>query len=100
GRGVPARLQRGPAVAGRTAPPPVAGPGRTRAADHQPPSRPADPAASRPASSVPPVRRSVASDFLTPEEDQTMKFGIFYEHQLPRPWDADAEHRLLKDALD
>src|SRR5919112_6099182 len=29
-----------------------------------------------------------------------MKFGIFYEHQLPRPWDADAEHKLLKDALE
>ena len=29
-----------------------------------------------------------------------MKFGIFYEHQLPRPWDDDNEHRLLKDALD
>lgn len=29
-----------------------------------------------------------------------MRFGIFYEHQLPRPWGADAEHRLLKDALD
>ena len=29
-----------------------------------------------------------------------MRFGIFYEHQLPRPWDDDAEHRLLKDALD
>ena len=29
-----------------------------------------------------------------------MKFGIFYEHQLPRPWDGDAEHKLLKDALD
>src|SRR3954464_15899891 len=29
-----------------------------------------------------------------------MKFGIFYEHQLPRPWGADAEHKLLKDALD
>ena len=22
-----------------------------------------------------------------------MKFGIFYEHQLPRPWDDGAEHR-------
>jgi hypothetical protein len=22
-----------------------------------------------------------------------MKFGIFYEHQIPRPLDADAEHR-------
>ncbi|HEY8527511.1 MAG TPA: LLM class flavin-dependent oxidoreductase [Acidimicrobiales bacterium] len=29
-----------------------------------------------------------------------MKFGIFYEHQLPRPWDEDGEHRLLKDALE
>jgi alkanesulfonate monooxygenase SsuD/methylene tetrahydromethanopterin reductase-like flavin-dependent oxidoreductase (luciferase family) len=29
-----------------------------------------------------------------------MKFGIFYEHQLPRPWDEDSEHRLLKDALE
>jgi alkanesulfonate monooxygenase SsuD/methylene tetrahydromethanopterin reductase-like flavin-dependent oxidoreductase (luciferase family) len=29
-----------------------------------------------------------------------MRFGIFYEHQLPRPWGPGAEHRLLKDALD
>jgi alkanesulfonate monooxygenase SsuD/methylene tetrahydromethanopterin reductase-like flavin-dependent oxidoreductase (luciferase family) len=29
-----------------------------------------------------------------------MKFGIFYEHQLPRPWGGDDEHRLLKDALE
>ena len=29
-----------------------------------------------------------------------MQFGIFYEHQLPRPWEEGAEHRLLKDALD
>ena len=29
-----------------------------------------------------------------------MRFGIFYEHQLPRPWEPDSEHRLLKDALD
>jgi len=29
-----------------------------------------------------------------------VKFGIFYEHQLPRPWGEDDEHRLLKDALD
>src|SRR5438093_4461148 len=29
-----------------------------------------------------------------------MKFGIFYEHQLPKPWGADDEHKLLKDALD
>jgi alkanesulfonate monooxygenase SsuD/methylene tetrahydromethanopterin reductase-like flavin-dependent oxidoreductase (luciferase family) len=29
-----------------------------------------------------------------------VRFGIFYEHQLPRPWAAGAEHKLLKDALD
>jgi alkanesulfonate monooxygenase SsuD/methylene tetrahydromethanopterin reductase-like flavin-dependent oxidoreductase (luciferase family) len=29
-----------------------------------------------------------------------MKFGIFYEHQLPRPWTDGAEHRLLQKALD
>lgn len=29
-----------------------------------------------------------------------MKFGIFYEHQLPRPWQEGDEHRLLKDALE
>ena len=29
-----------------------------------------------------------------------MKFGIFYEHQLPRPWEADSEHRLLQQSLD
>jgi len=29
-----------------------------------------------------------------------MKFGIFYEHQLPRPWSPDDEHKLLKDALE
>ena len=28
-----------------------------------------------------------------------MKFGIFYEHQLPRDWDEDSEHKLLKDSL-
>src|SRR3954468_3574871 len=29
-----------------------------------------------------------------------MKFGIFYEHQLPRPWGPESERQLLKDALD
>ena len=29
-----------------------------------------------------------------------MRFGIFYEHQLPRPWGEDGEHRLLHDALE
>jgi alkanesulfonate monooxygenase SsuD/methylene tetrahydromethanopterin reductase-like flavin-dependent oxidoreductase (luciferase family) len=29
-----------------------------------------------------------------------MKFGIFYEHQLPRPWADGDEHKLLHDALE
>jgi alkanesulfonate monooxygenase SsuD/methylene tetrahydromethanopterin reductase-like flavin-dependent oxidoreductase (luciferase family) len=29
-----------------------------------------------------------------------MKFGIFYEHQLPRPWEEGAEQRLFQEALD
>ena len=28
-----------------------------------------------------------------------MRFGIFYEHQLPRPWDSDSEVDLYRDAL-
>ena len=28
-----------------------------------------------------------------------MKFGVFYEHQLPRPWGEGDEHKLFKDAL-
>src|SRR3954471_14947267 len=30
----------------------------------------------------------------------SMKFGIFYEHQLPRPWAQDDEHKLLQNALE
>ena len=29
-----------------------------------------------------------------------MKFGVFYEHQLPKPWTEDDEFRLLHEALD
>jgi alkanesulfonate monooxygenase SsuD/methylene tetrahydromethanopterin reductase-like flavin-dependent oxidoreductase (luciferase family) len=29
-----------------------------------------------------------------------VKFGIFYEHQLPRPWTDDSEYELLQDALE
>ncbi len=29
-----------------------------------------------------------------------MKLGIFYEHQLPRPWDDDSELQLIRDALE
>lgn len=28
-----------------------------------------------------------------------MQFGVFYEHQLPKPWADDDEFRLLRDAL-
>ena len=29
-----------------------------------------------------------------------MKFGLFYEHQVPRPWEPDSERRVLLDALE
>src|SRR3954468_4918845 len=29
-----------------------------------------------------------------------MKFGIFYEHQLPRPWNEDSERVLIQNALE
>src|SRR5881275_258506 len=29
-----------------------------------------------------------------------MRFGLFYEHQLPRPWHDGDEERLLSDALE
>src|ERR671935_1845038 len=29
-----------------------------------------------------------------------VRFGIFYEHQLPRPWGEDGERRLIADALE
>src|SRR5712664_1028647 len=29
-----------------------------------------------------------------------MRFGIFYEHQLPRPWTEGLEQKLFSDALD
>ena len=28
-----------------------------------------------------------------------MKFGIFYEHQLPRPWGERSEYELLQNSL-
>ena len=28
-----------------------------------------------------------------------MRFGLLYEHQLPRPWTGESEHKLFKDAL-
>jgi alkanesulfonate monooxygenase SsuD/methylene tetrahydromethanopterin reductase-like flavin-dependent oxidoreductase (luciferase family) len=29
-----------------------------------------------------------------------MRFGVFYEHQLPKPWNPGDEHKLFKDALE
>src|SRR6202048_4357998 len=29
-----------------------------------------------------------------------MRLGIFYEHQLPRPWEPDSEERVLAEALE
>src|ERR1700748_3184901 len=29
-----------------------------------------------------------------------MRFGIFYEHQMPRPWEDGAHEKLLRDALE
>ena len=29
-----------------------------------------------------------------------MQFGIFYEHQIPRPWGDGGEQRLFQEALD
>ena len=29
-----------------------------------------------------------------------MKFGLFYEHQLPKPWDQDSERRLMQESLE
>ena len=28
-----------------------------------------------------------------------MKFGIFYEHQLPKPWGEQSEYQLMQDSL-
>ena len=28
-----------------------------------------------------------------------MKFGVFYEHQLPRPWTERSEYELMQDSL-
>src|SRR5579864_1753713 len=35
-----------------------------------------------------------------PDWSRTMRFGIFYEHQLPRPWKEGDELRLFQHALD
>ena len=81
-------------------PRPWPGPRGARAARAQPPARARDPR--RRTTGPPSSEPSTTSSNRSPERSEPirMKFGIFYEHQLPRPWDADDEHQLLKDALD
>jgi hypothetical protein len=28
-----------------------------------------------------------------------MKFGVFYEHQLPKPWEEQSEFQLMQNSL-
>src|SRR5207237_10663415 len=69
-----------------------------RPAAPQPPPRPLGPGGRGPTCALPSVRRRHRRHPL--RRPFPMKFGMFYEHQLPRPWGPDSEHQLLKDALD
>ena len=40
------------------------------------------------------------SSVRIPQRRFHLKFGLFYEHQIPRPWQEGAEQKLLLDALD
>ena len=44
--------------------------------------------------------RPLIGDREEPSTVGRMKFGIFYEHQLPRPWTPDAEYELFHQSLD
>src|SRR3989442_434307 len=46
------------------------------------------------------VRRSAGPARRPDDRGDVMRFGLFYEHQLPRPWDPDSERRLYADALE
>ena len=35
-----------------------------------------------------------------PIEEEAVKFGTFYEHQLPRPWEEGDEQRLVQESLE
>src|SRR5215218_1591437 len=41
-----------------------------------------------------------ATRLMAEEHNAPMRFGLFYEHQLPRPWDEGENEKLLTDALD
>src|SRR5687768_11929182 len=54
--------------------------------------------ASRPAHAIPTATLIAGSvDRIT---IPPVRFGVFYEHQLPRPWEAGAEQKLIADALE
>src|SRR5207249_777901 len=43
--------------------------------------------------------RGQLTDATIAGKELSMRFGIFYEHQLPRPWEDGAELQLFQDAL-
>src|ERR1043166_10089074 len=43
------------------------------------------------------LRRVIVS--ASQRGEKPMRFGVFYELQLPKPWGEGDEHRLFKDAL-
>src|SRR6266576_6451346 len=47
----------------------------------------------------PKIPRSRKSDFASCRRKR-MKLGVFYEHQLPQPWEEGSELKLFNDALD
>src|SRR6266511_3142165 len=61
---------------------------------------PATPRLLRAAQPLGPLLNILLSPSVTAQTTATMRFGIFYEHQLPRPWAPGNEHRLLTDALE
>src|SRR5690606_18357689 len=110
GRRVPGLRRRRPPSPPRAAAAALARAGGARAARAEPAPGPAPPRGRRapgPVRHVPRPRRRPARRHRrrgrrrAPDPRRGhVKFGIFYEHQLPRPWDEDSEHRLLKDALE
>ena len=67
-------------------------------APRQPPGAPR-PSSTRRRARRPPTGRTHGSPPPVPRP-RSIKFGIFYEHQVPRPWDADSEYRVLQEALE
>ena len=61
---------------------------------------PATPRLLRAAQPLGPLLNILLSPSVTAQTTATMRFGIFYEHQLPRPWAPGDEQRLLTDALE